>query len=246
MRRAQRRKYHFIYKTTCLITNRYYCGMHSTDNLDDGYLGSGKRLCYSINKHGKENHKREILEYLPSREKLKEREEKIVNEELRRDPLCMNLMNGGQGGKISDEYQIKRSRMGGEAYSRRLNTDKKFYEYIKQYRIKGGRNLHDKLENNENFKEIYGNKISLALSNKFNNDVEYKKFRSKLSSDIMKELHKKGKFKYNNFQGKHHSTNSKKKISDSMSNRFYITDGKTVKMIKQDSVIPDGWKKGRK
>lgn len=29
--------------------------MHSTDNLDDGYVGSGKRLWNSIKKHGKEN-----------------------------------------------------------------------------------------------------------------------------------------------------------------------------------------------
>lgn len=37
-RQAERRKYHYIYKTTCLITNRYYIGMHSTDNLEDGYI----------------------------------------------------------------------------------------------------------------------------------------------------------------------------------------------------------------
>ena len=68
------RRYHYIYKTTCIITGRYYIGMHSTDNLDDGYLGSGKRLWFSINYHGKENHTKEILEFLDSRKLLKERE----------------------------------------------------------------------------------------------------------------------------------------------------------------------------
>lgn len=58
----RQKQYHFIYKTTCLVTGRYYVGMHSTDNLDDGYLGSGKLLGYSVAKHGKENHKREIVE----------------------------------------------------------------------------------------------------------------------------------------------------------------------------------------
>ena len=60
MARTQK-KCHYIYKTTCSITNRFYIGMHSTDNIDDNYLGSGKRLWNSINYHGKENHKKEIL-----------------------------------------------------------------------------------------------------------------------------------------------------------------------------------------
>jgi hypothetical protein len=42
MTRAYKKKYHFIYKTTCLITNKYYIGMHSTDDLEDGYVGSRK------------------------------------------------------------------------------------------------------------------------------------------------------------------------------------------------------------
>jgi hypothetical protein len=107
MRRAQRRKYHYIYKTTCKITNRYYYGMHSTDSLNDGYIGSGKRLWYSINKYGYENHSCEKLEFFKTREKLKEREKEIVNENLINDPLCMNIQLGGGGGLSSDEHAKK-------------------------------------------------------------------------------------------------------------------------------------------
>lgn len=71
--------------------------MHSTNNLDDGYVGSGKRLWRSINKHGKENHKTEILEYLSDRKSLRKREEEIVNKELLNEVLCMNLTTGGRG-----------------------------------------------------------------------------------------------------------------------------------------------------
>ena len=98
MIRADKRKYHYIYKTTCLITNRYYIGMHSTENLEDGYIGSGKRLWHSIKKHGKENHVCEILEFLPGRKELAAREAQLVNEELLDDDLCMNLNVGGNGG----------------------------------------------------------------------------------------------------------------------------------------------------
>ena len=78
----RQKKYHYIYKTTCLLNNKFYFGMHSTDNLNDGYLGSGKRLWYSLNYHGKENHIKEIIEFCENREILKKREKEIVNEQL--------------------------------------------------------------------------------------------------------------------------------------------------------------------
>jgi hypothetical protein len=71
--------------------------MHITKNINDGYLGSGKRLKYSINKYGEVNHQREILEFLPDKQTLKEKEAEIVNEKLLQDPLCMNLTYGGNG-----------------------------------------------------------------------------------------------------------------------------------------------------
>lgn len=35
------KKYHYFYKITNTINNKYYYGVHSTDNLNDGYMGSG-------------------------------------------------------------------------------------------------------------------------------------------------------------------------------------------------------------
>lgn len=98
MIRAYKRKYHIIYKTTCIITGRWYIGMHSTDDLEDGYLGSGNRLRRSINKHGENNHIREILEYTTDRKTLSEREKAIVNAVMLTDPLCLNIVPGGEGG----------------------------------------------------------------------------------------------------------------------------------------------------
>lgn len=103
-RSADRRKYHVIYCTTCIITGRYYVGMHSTDDLDDGYVGSGKLLWRSIRKHGLENHVCEILEHLPSRKALQEREAEIVSHNFILEAKCMNLIPGGQGGGIGHEW----------------------------------------------------------------------------------------------------------------------------------------------
>ena len=89
------KKYHFIYKTTNLLSGKYYIGMHSTYNLNDGYMGSGNRLRRSLKKHGKENHVVEILEFCLSLDELKKREEEIVN-----------LRVGGTGGFTSEQQKI--------------------------------------------------------------------------------------------------------------------------------------------
>jgi hypothetical protein len=72
--------------------------MHSTSNLNDGYIGSGNRIRRSIRKYGRENFKFEILEYQPSREALANREKELVNEDIIKDKMCMNLKIGGEGG----------------------------------------------------------------------------------------------------------------------------------------------------
>lgn len=95
--RASQRKFHFIYKTTCTVTGKWYIGMHSTDNLDDGYLGSGQVLWRSIKRHGKQNHTVEILEFCNDRKTLALREQEVLTEEVRQNPQCMNIAPGGIG-----------------------------------------------------------------------------------------------------------------------------------------------------
>jgi len=129
------KEYHFIYKTTNLINGKYYIGMHSTNDLNDGYMGSGKRLRYSLNKYGKENFKFEILEFLPNRNSLKEREKEIVdlNEIFKKE--CLNLIVGGEGGFISIEG-VKRG--GKNGLVRKIREEKNlktewYQNYIKKH-----------------------------------------------------------------------------------------------------------------
>lgn len=65
------KEYNFIYKTTSTLDGKYYVGMHSTNNLNDGYIGSGKKLWYYVKRYGKESFKFEILEFLPDRKSLR-------------------------------------------------------------------------------------------------------------------------------------------------------------------------------
>lgn len=94
---------HLIYKTTCLVTGRYYIGMHSTANLEDGYLGSGKLLHRSLKKYGRDSHTREVLFYAPDRAELSLLEKSIVTSEMLNDSMCMNIRPGGDGGFSTEE-----------------------------------------------------------------------------------------------------------------------------------------------
>ena len=122
--------YHYIYRITCVITEKYYIGMHSTSNLDDGYMGSGKRIYKSIRKHGKENHIKEVLEFLPTRSELALRESEIVNKELLLDKKCMNLKEGGfGGGRIwSKKHAEAFIPSGTIAFQHKMKTDPEFKE----------------------------------------------------------------------------------------------------------------------
>ena len=140
----QQKKYHYIYKTTNLVNGKYYIGMHSTHNFEDGYVGSGKRLWYSIKKYGKENFKCEILEILPDRSSLKEREKELVNEVLLKNPMCMNIKPGGSGG-FSREQQIKNALKSNERQKWLMKNDKEWSEKRLKDRKENGSNVFKKL-----------------------------------------------------------------------------------------------------
>ena len=83
---------HFIYKTTHR-NGKYYIGRHSTENLDDGYIGSG-RWVSQIKK--KETLTREILEFVDSFDELVQRETEYLKEHFG-NSKCMNMSNASTG-----------------------------------------------------------------------------------------------------------------------------------------------------
>ena len=69
---------HFVYKTTNNKNGKIYIGQHSTENIDDGYLGSGVILQKAIEKYGKENFQREIIAWVDTKEDLNHAEEFFI------------------------------------------------------------------------------------------------------------------------------------------------------------------------
>ncbi len=92
------KKYHYFYKITNLINGKYYYGIHSTDDLDDQYLGSGLRLNFAYKKYGIENFKKEILKTFETRKEASEYEKAIVDETKVNSDECYNLTTGGDKG----------------------------------------------------------------------------------------------------------------------------------------------------
>ena len=81
-----------IYKTTNLINGKFYIGQDSKNNPD--YLGSGNLLNRAIQKYGKENFIKEIIECCESKQHLDEREIFWI---LELKPVY-NIAKGGSGG----------------------------------------------------------------------------------------------------------------------------------------------------
>lgn len=219
----KQKKYHYIYKTTCKITGKFYVGMHSSDSLDDGYLGSGKILCYSRAKYGDENHTREILEICDSRERLKSREKEIVNEELLQHPLNINLKYGGEGGwdhvneKLSKRQRIFNGRKGGK---------------------KGGW-IGGKMTCEKNFRSISANlKRQNTIKEKYGSYEENAKFLNKFITDESIRKRKNSFNRINHQQGNKNSQFGLKWI--------YSEELKINKKVKKTDPIPFDWKIGRK
>ena len=115
------KKYHYLYKTTNTINGKFYVGIHSTDDLEDGYLGSGTYLWYSIRKYGKENFITEKLKFFGDRKSLIEAEEKFIDDTFIKNSLCMNLQKGGcQAREIDDTTRTRMS----ESAKNKIFTDK--------------------------------------------------------------------------------------------------------------------------
>jgi hypothetical protein len=208
--------YFYLYKITNLINNKIYIGVHKTNNLDDGYMGSGKVISNAIKKHGIENFKKEILEFFENSKEMFEKEKIIVTEEF--------LSN-------SNVYNIRRGGLGGFDH---INKDKSLIQK-RNKKVASNRN-HEKQIN--------------ALNRYRNENADWREKASHTFKEIFKN-------KPGNFSGKSHSDETKEKIgtanskhqtgkSNSQFGTMWITNGQENKKIKKESVIPEGWYKGRR
>lgn len=126
---------HHVYLIENLINGHIYVGKHSTENLDDGYMGSGKLVTKAIAKHGLENFRKHIIKEFDTSEEAFEFEKSIVTEEFVADRNTYNLKIGGVGGgdwshiNSDVEFRREKNQRAMRITNHKIQTDPAFAAY---------------------------------------------------------------------------------------------------------------------
>lgn len=90
----------FVYRLNNKITGEFYIGQHVSHTINDDYMGSGSKIAENVEKYGKENFEREILEECKTFEELVEREHFYITK-YKGDVKCLNINTGKNWGFYS-------------------------------------------------------------------------------------------------------------------------------------------------
>lgn len=103
-------KHHTIYQTTNLITGKIYIGRHTTSNINDNYLGSGKLLKKDIKLFGRDKFKREILFEFDNPNEMIQKEIELLSREFvkRDDTYNLTIATGGWLGELPGYDETRR------------------------------------------------------------------------------------------------------------------------------------------
>lgn len=249
LERRCRRNYSYIYKITNTTNGRYYYGQHTTDNLNDGYMGSGTYMKRAREKYKEDFYKvfhKEIVEFCTFEEKDK-REEYYIKKHIK-DPLCTNIQESVfvyprnktvQRKPFSEEVREKYSKIAKE------RIGKKNGMYEKGYLLKGTLNgMYGKTHSSDTKRKQSEKKI---------------KYIKEHGSQIFSG---KGCIYINNGAGVSKRWDKNKPIPEGWFpgsgklNRHKCTYHRTMfiynptlnieKLITKDSDIPEGWQRGRR
>lgn len=87
-----------IYQITNKLNGKIYIGKHQTENINDGYFGSGIALRKAVKKYGKDSFKKEILFVFDTEVEMNAKEREIITEDFVKRKDTYNLGVGGEGG----------------------------------------------------------------------------------------------------------------------------------------------------
>ena len=205
--------YHFVYVTVRLNTPYFYIGVHSTDDLLDGYLGSGYHLLNAIRKYGKNNFARLELKFFNSHTEALKYENKIITRSMLQDKFCYNIQFGGKGSKeqhlVSTKDKIRLKLYGNK--NGKGNKGKCGYkrpEYVKQ---KISNTLKTKDMGKYARNRIVSDETKLKMS--YSHKILFTEQRKQQYSAMFSGCN-------NNFYGKTHTIETKTHLSEVNRKRF--------------------------
>lgn len=99
--------FYTVYKTTNTVNGKIYIGAHRTENLEDGYVGSGNRLATALKKYGRSSFTKEILFVFDNPTKMSAKEAELVTREFVDREDTYNLVPGGYQG--DSFYQTRKN-----------------------------------------------------------------------------------------------------------------------------------------
>lgn len=256
---GQSYKYHYFYRIVNTINGNYYYGIHSTNDLEDGYMGSGRRLKRAYKQFGKENFEKTILKFFKTRELASSYENEVVTEACVKNIACYNLKIGGDFGLTSGTILVKDE----NGIFLRVKPDDEDYLSGKYVPFANGMvSVFDNAENKYKLipKEEYsGNEDRYVYASKGWVSVKDKDGNTK-SVRIDDEEYLNGNL-MPVWVGKKHSDETKRKMSEthrknhhqegeknSQYGTCWITNGKEnlkVKKSEVDAYVEKGWTKGR-
>lgn len=207
--------FYYLYEIKNNLNGKIYVGVHKTQDISDGYMGSGKVITAAIAKYGVENFTKSILETFENAEDMYAREKEVVNAEFLLREDTYNLRCGGQGGFdfINSTMHYKMQEI------RRSNAKKMSYELRRANGIKTGAINRQKWRDDPSSRPVvFTPEFNLKMSNRARTDKANNKRKETFSTIGHQQGEKNSQF-----------------------GSRWITDGINNKKIMKNIVVPDGW-----
>lgn len=98
--------FYTIYKITNKANGKIYIGKHQTQDLNDGYMGSGKHLKRAIAKYGLGSFTKEILHIFDNEAEMNAKEAELVTEEFVDRESTYNICVGGKVASVTSTIHL--------------------------------------------------------------------------------------------------------------------------------------------
>lgn len=241
--------YYIVYRTTNLVNNKFYVGIHKQKNIEfDGYYGSGLLLIRAIEKYGIENFKRETLYECKSWQECRMIEKEIVNKDLCNDVMCYNISIGGTGGNTTCGYtdeqkkviseKVKNTRLKNGGYGLSPERLVKAVENMRKIRIQ---------PDNKGRVHTQKSKENIAAANHMNNARHFTNGTDNTiiyEGEPIPDGYFLGRTLTDDQKFKGHNDETLKNMSVKRMDSHYYNNGIINKLFFKDDIIPEGWVHG--